>query len=241
MWSGPRNISTAMMRAWGNRDDTFVCDEPLYAYYLTRHPVAHPGVDEVLAHHETDCLRVVAWLTGPIPEGKTVFYQKQMTHHLLPEIDRGWLADLDHCFLIRDPREMLASLLVHMPEPSIADTGLPQQWEIFEYVRRQTGEVPPVIDARDVLEQPEPMLRTLCARLGLRFSERMLHWAPGRRATDGIWAKHWYASVEQSTGFQPYRPKRGPVPPEYERVAAEAVAYYQKLYAHRITAVQSPT
>src|SRR5262245_40777183 len=135
MWSGPRNISTAMMRSWGNRPDTFVCDEPLYAHYLQQTGIDHPGAAEVIATHERDWARVVDWLTGPIPDGKPIFFQKRMAHHLLPQIDRTWLGLVSNAFLIRAPREMLASLAKVLPHPTVADTGLPQQVEIFEWVR----------------------------------------------------------------------------------------------------------
>src|SRR3954447_3613844 len=204
MWSGPRNISTAMMRAWGNRSDTFVCDEPLYAHYLRETGILHPGADEVIRCHEPDWRKVVAWLTGPVPEGKAIFYQKQMAHHLLPSIERGWLADLTNVFLIREPREMLTSLIRVTPDPTLEDTGLPQQVALFEEERRRTGAVPLVLDARDVLEDPRGMLERLCRGLGVPFAEAMLSWPPGRRETDGIWAKHWYSAVEQTTSFQPY-------------------------------------
>jgi len=240
MWSGPRNISTAMMRSWGNRPDTFVCDEPLYAHYLTRVDVDHPGRDEVIAHHESDWRRVADWLTGPLPEGRTVFYQKQMAHHLLPEIDRGWLRRLEHAFLIRDPREMLPSLAEHLPRPALADTGLPQQVEIFESVHESTGKVPPVADARDVLENPPEVLRALCDALGLDFQPAMLNWPAGRRPTDGIWAKHWYGAVETSTAFRPYRPKTAPLPDHLRSLYEECLPYYDKLHAVRITAGSRP-
>jgi hypothetical protein len=236
MWSGPRNISTAMMRSWGNREDTFVCDEPLYAYYLSRNPVDHPGVEEVLEHHEQDWRKVVRWLSGPVPQGKRIFYQKHMTHHLLPEIERGWLNDLVHCFLIRDPREMLTSLVRHMPEPTLADTGLPQQLEIFEWARTRSGRVPPVIDAVDVLNEPQETLPLLCEAVGVEFSPRMLEWPPGSRATDGIWAKHWYKSVDSSTGFRPYKPKPDPIPPGMERLYEECLEHYRLLEPHRLRA-----
>lgn len=231
MWSGPRNISTAMMRAWGNRPDTFVCDEPLYAHYLKATGIDHPGRDEVIAHHETDWRKVVAWLTGPIPEGKSIFYQKHMSHHLLPDIDRGWLDGLTHCFLIRDPREMLTSLVQRLPNPRLADTGLPQQVELVRQVTRWTGRTPPIVDARDVLENPRGLLILLCKAVGVEFDECMLHWPPGRRPTDGIWAKHWYDAVEKSTGFQPYRPKLEPVPAELMPLLEKCMACYEELYA----------
>jgi Sulfotransferase domain len=234
MWSGPRNISTAMMRAWGNRPDTFVCDEPLYAHYLLATRIAHPGADEVIEHHESDWRKVAAWLTSPVPEGKAIFYQKHMAHHLLPNIDRGWLEHLTHCFLIREPGAMLTSLLHFLPQPTLADTGLPQQVEIFEWVRRTTGRTPPVIDARDVLRDPRRLLGLLCERLGVPFLESMLNWPPGRRQTDGIWAKHWYAAVEKSTGFQPYVAKDEPVPAELAELHKQCIALYEQLYEHRL-------
>lgn len=234
MWSGPRNISTAMMRSWGNRADTYVCDEPLYAYYLERTGLDHPGAAEVIAHHENDWRRVVEWLTGLVSDGKAVFYQKHMAHHLLPEIDRGWLDRVTNAFLIREPREMLTSLVKVLPRPTLADTGLPQQVEIFHQVREKTGTTPPIIDARDVLEQPRAMLSTLCDRLGIPFQESMLSWPAGPRATDGIWAKHWYASVERSTTFGPYSPKNEPVPDDLLDLLDRCEMLYTSLYEHRL-------
>lgn len=234
MWSGPRNISTAMMRAWGSRADTFVCDEPLYAYYLKTTGAPHPGADEVLAHQENDWKKVVDWLTGPIPEGKSVFYQKHMTHHLLPEISREWLLELTNCFLIRDPREVITSYMKKAYEPSAEDAGFPQQVEIFQWVREHSGTVPPVLDARDVLENPRRMLGRLCDTLGLEFSDQMLSWEPGFRETDGIWAKHWYAEVVKSTGFQPYRVKPDQVPAQLQHVYETCQSCYSQMYQHRL-------
>jgi hypothetical protein len=234
MWSGPRNISTAMMRSWGNRTDTFVCDEPLYAHYLQQTRLPHPGAEEVIAHHETGWRRVVEWLTGPIPHGKAIFYQKQMSHHLLSHIDRGWLLQLTNCFLIREPREMLTSLIRITPHPTLPDTGLPQQLEIFNLVRKQTGMVPPVLDAQDVLSDPRGLLSQLCERVSVRFDDRMLQWPPGPRDTDGIWAKHWYTEVESSTSFRPYRPKSDPLPAEFGDLYQDCRAIYDELYSHRL-------
>jgi hypothetical protein len=236
MWSGPRNISTALLRSWGSRPDTIVCDDPLYAHYLWRTGKPHPGAEEVIRCHETDWPRVVEGLLGGLPEGKTIFYQKHMAHHLLPEMDRGWLSELANCFLIRDPEEMLTSLLHNVPEPELAHTGLPQQVEIFELVRRQTGRTPAVLDARDVLEQPEALLRRLCDALEVEFLPCMLRWEPAPRPTDGVWAEYWYAAVEQSTGFQPYRPKQERVPPALWPLEQQCRQLYQQLYDHRLTA-----
>ncbi|MEP0848560.1 MAG: HAD family hydrolase [Phycisphaerae bacterium] len=229
MWSGPRNISTALMRAWGNRPDTFVTDEPFYAHYLKQTGVEHPGADEVIAAHETDWRKVVAWLTGPVPEDRRIWYQKHMTHHMLPGVSRDWFGQMRHAFLIREPREMLASLLKKHPSATLPETGLPQQLEIFEHVRRQTGVTPPVIDAKDVLLDPRGVLSRLCAALAVEFDESMLSWPAGRRATDGVWAKYWYENVERSTGFEPYRERNGTLPPEAEALARECERLYRVL------------
>ncbi len=234
MWSGPRNISTALMRSWGNRPDTFVCDEPLYAHYLRTTKRPHPGADEVVRRHETDWRKVVAWLTGDVPEGKTVFYQKHMTHHLLPDVDRRWLGDVTNAFLIREPREMLTSLAKIYTEPTLEDTGFPQQGEIFDWVSRHTGRVPPVVDAADVLREPERLLRQLCAALDVEFTPAMLSWPPGPRATDGAWAPHWYDAVVKTTTFGPYRPKDEPVPPRLAGLLEQAEALYAKLREYRL-------
>lgn len=235
LWSGPRNISTAMMRSWGNRPDTFVCDEPFYAYYLKQTRLDHPGAEEVIAHGETDWRKVVGWLTGGVPGGKRVFYQKQMTHHLLPEIDRAWLARVTNCFLIRDPAEVIASYIKKNDEPSLEDIGFAQQAEIFDWVCAHNGGSPPVIDAHDILENPERTLRLLCEAVGVAFTEAMLSWAPGLRDTDGVWAKHWYGEVATSTGFrQQTRREPAAVPERLREVHGRAREFYERLHAHRL-------
>lgn len=234
MWSGPRNISTALLRSWGNRPDTYVCDEPLYAHYLQATGIEHPGAKEVMAHHPTDWRRVRDWLVGPVPEGRPVFYQKHMAHHLLAHIERDWLDRLQHCFLIRDPGEMLTSLIKHLPEPTLEDTGLPQQHELFQRMREKTGVAPPVIDARDVLENPEGMLRSLCRHVGVEFLPSMLSWPAGGRETDGIWAKHWYEAVNRSTGFHPYRPKDEQVPAAMSELHRQCREHYEALSRHKL-------
>lgn len=235
MWSGPRNISTALMRSWEQRPDTYVCDEPLYAHYLKVTGVDHPARDEIIAHHESDWRKVATWLTGPIPNGRSVFYQKHMAHHLLPEISRDWLGMLTHCFLIRDPREMLASLLRVYPAAGLPDTGLPQQAELFQCECERLGHAPPVLDARDVLLAPRAALSRLCERLSLSFHDDMLRWPPGRRETDGIWAPHWYAAVEQSTGFEPYRARTELPGSEHASLLDDCTRLYETMYQHRLT------
>src|ERR1043166_4038328 len=151
MWSGPRSISTAMMRAWGNRPDTFVWDEPFYAYYLRETRLDHPGAEEVIARGETDWRKVAAQLIGPVPGGKRIYYQKQMTHHLLAEMDRTWLGSVTNCFLIRDPAEVIISYIKKNNDPTPEDIGFIQQAEIFDWVCKHEGRIPPVVDAHDVL------------------------------------------------------------------------------------------
>jgi len=235
MWSGPRNISTAMMRAWGNRPDTFVCDEPFYACYLKATGRGHPGAAEVIARGEIDSRKVIAQLTGPIPDRKHIFYQKQMTQHLLPEIDRGWLGAVTNCFLIRDPAEVILSYIKKNNDPTLEDIGFVQQAEIFDLVRADIGAIPPVVDAGDVLGNPEKILRLLCEAIGVEFTDAMLAWPPGLRETDGIWAKHWYGEVAASTSFRkPSLREPLPVPERLRTVHERAREVYGRLYHHRL-------
>jgi len=234
MWSGPRNISTALMRSWGNRPDTAVTDEPLYAHYLAATGKPHPDAAEVIAAGETDWRKVVAGLTGPVPDGKPVWYQKHMTHHLLPHVARGWLAAVTNCFLIRHPREVLNSYAKVVAEPTAEDTGFPQQVDIFNCVRDRTGATPPVVDSADVLRDPRRMLGLLCDAVGVPFTDAMLSWPPGPRSTDGIWAKYWYAGVEASTGFRPYEPREQQVPGRFQGLYERCLLCYEALYGHRL-------
>lgn len=236
MWSGPRNISTAMMRAWENRPDTAVWDEPFYAYYLAATGLAHPMAADVIAAGETDWRKVVAAALGPVPDGRRIFYQKHMTHHQLPEIDPAWLDGVANCFLIRDPREVLASYAAKRTEVTLDDIGMHQQAQIFDAVVDRTGRIPPVLDARDVLQDPARLLSLLCSALDVPFTEAMLSWPPGRRDSDGVWAEHWYAAVESSTSFAPYRPREPELDETLEALAEASLPHYQRLYAHRLGA-----
>lgn len=235
MWSGPRNISTAMMHSWGNRADTAVIDEPFYAYYLRATGKNHPGADEVMAGGETDWRNVVDQVTGSVPNGKTIFFQKQMTHHLLPEVDRHWLSAVTNCFLIRDPVEVITSYIKKNDvDLALEDLGCVQQAEIFDWVSQNTKQQAPVIDARDVQQNPKRMLETLCDAVGVAFDEAMLSWPPGLRETDGVWATHWYSEVARSTSFQPYRPKNEPVPERMREIHERCRECYDRLYACRL-------
>ena len=198
MWSGPRTVSTAMMRAWENRPDTVVFDEPLYAFYLSSTGLDHPGRDEVIASQPTSWETVLTSLADDqLPPGVTIGYAKHMTHHVLPSVDLAAFAPFRHAFLIRDPRSLLASYARVRSAPTPADLGLRQQAWLFE----EFGG--PVIDSADLLAAPEAGLRALCAALGVPFSAAMLSWPAGPRATDGVWAPYWYDSVWRSIGFSP--------------------------------------
>jgi hypothetical protein len=219
------------MRAWENRPDAVVTDEPLYAFYLDRTGIDHPGRDAVIASQPTDWRVVLDRLArGPLPPGVSIGYAKHMTHHLLPEVDRAALAPLRHAHLIRDPRELLASYAKVRAEPTLADLGLVQQAEIFE---RFGG---PVLDSRDLLAGPEGMLRALCGALEVPFDEGMLHWPAGPRDSDGVWAAYWYDGVRASTGFAGYRPPAEPLPARLEPLAERCMPYFKRLHEYRIGA-----
>jgi len=230
MWSGPRTVSTAMMRAWENRQDTVVIDEPLYAFYLSATGLDHPGRDEVIASQPASWQAVLSSLaSAPLPPGVTIAYAKHMTHHVLPSVDLSAFAPFRHAFLIRDPRSLLASYARVRSAPTLADLGLRQQAELFE----EFGG--PVIDSSDLLAFPEVTLRALCAALDVPFSASMLSWPAGPRSSDGVWAPHWYDSVWRSTGFVPRLP--GPAPsldPALEPLLAQCLPYYEKLRENKI-------
>jgi hypothetical protein len=229
MWSGPRTISTALLRSFGSRPDTVVVDEPLYGFYLASTSVPHPGRDEIIKSMPNGWREVLDELAlVPLPAGKTIHYAKHMTHHLLPQVDRAALAGFRHAFLIRDPRQLLASYAKVRAEPVLADLGLEQQVAIF---RRFGG---PVVDASDILRQPEPTLRALCEALGIPFDPAMLSWPAGPRDTDGVWGKYWYDGVWRSTGFGPYRESVAELPVELEPLAARCRPFYDEISAYRI-------
>lgn len=234
MWSGPRNISTAMMRAWENRGDCAVSDEPLYAAYLATTGLDHPGRDEVIAAGETDWRRVVDGLLGPPPGGAALWYQKHMSHHLLPEMEVDWVLRLRNVLLIRDPAEVVSSYIKSRATVTPEDIGLPQQGRLFDLLRERQGETPPVIDAGDFLRAPEAHLRALCARLGIAFTPRMLSLPPGPRDSDGVWAPYWYDAVRQSTGFEPWRVRETALTGDAAAVAEACRPVYERLHAFRI-------
>lgn len=231
MWSGPRNISTAMMRSFENRPDTSVVDEPFYAVYLKETGAAHPMREEVLASQPTDSRAVAASLVGPVPDGRGVYYQKHMTHHMLPTIGREWTAQVTNAFLIRAPEDVLLSYAEVRGTATLDDIGVPQQRELFEREADRLGRAPPVVDSFDVLSDPRGVLGALCAAVGIPFSDAMLKWPAGKRESDGVWAPAWYASVEKSTGFAQVKPraKAEDLPGDLRKVADAARGDYERL------------
>jgi len=234
VWSGPRNVSTALMYAFRQRPDTLVVDEPLYGHYLKVTPAEHPGDDEVLAAMDTDGGRVVREvLLGPCE--RPVHFFKNMAHHLAG-LDRGFLGGLTNVLLTRDPAEMLPSLARQLPNPTLRDTGLLYQTEILDHVLG-LGLKPVVLDAKQLLLDPPGVLRSACDRLGIPFHEAMLRWPAGPKPEDGVWAKHWYANVHASTGFSPYNPRTGDFPERLRPLLGESVPLYERLRGYAIQAV----
>ena len=234
MWSGPRNLSTAMMYAFAARGDCAVWDEPFYAAYLDTTGVNHPLRDQIINVHEPDPDRVAATCKGPIPQQKTLFYQKHMTQHMIPEFDRRWMRACQNVFLIRHPARVLASYAKKREGVTLLDIGFVQQAQLFDEVSTWQGRPPVVIDSDDVRADPEAMLRKLCAAINIPFTRRMLHWPAGGNAADGIWASHWYAAVHRSTGFDGVD---GPLPVlggAFAELAAKALPYYLKLAESRL-------
>jgi hypothetical protein len=236
MWSGPRNISTAMMRAFENRTDTGVIDEPFYAAYLAATGIDHPFRAVTLAAYPTDWRDVERTVLGPAPGGRAIFYQKHMTHHMLPAFGREWVHACRNAFLIRAPEDVLASYVEKWDHVALADIGFVQQREIFEREADRLGHAPPVIDGADVLAHPRATLSALCGSLDIPFSERMLSWPLGRRVSDGVWAPAWYDAVERSTGFaQPAASKdRPPLRDDLKPLAEAARPHYERLLAFKL-------
>ncbi len=236
MWSGPRNLSTALMYSFAARGDCAVWDEPFYAAYLSETGIDHPMRAEIMAAHETDPGRVASAARGPAPRGFPLFYQKHMTHHMIPGFDRRWMRSCTNVFLIRHPARVVASYAKRREGAEAADLGFALQEELFDEVAGWSGVAPLVIDADDVRSDPESSLRALCAALGITFTPRMLRWPAGGHASDGVWAAHWYAAAHRSTGFAP---AEGPLPAlggRYADLAADALPHYERLRANRIGA-----
>ncbi|HIG23916.1 MAG TPA: HAD family hydrolase [Henriciella marina] len=235
MWSGPRNLSTTMMRSFGARADTACVDEPFYAAYLVSTGTVHPMQAEILDAQAHDGSVVAQELSeAPVPGGKPVFYQKHMTHHMAPSLPRGWMHRVTNAFLIRDPARVLASYARKMETVSLEAIGVPQQAELFDRVCQIRSEAPPVVDSDDILADPAGMLRALCAALGIAYTDAMLSWEAGPKPEDGVWAPHWYDAVWQSTGFGAPRREEPALPDALRKLADEARQSHEAIAAHRL-------
>ena len=234
MWSGPRNLSTAMMRSFGSRSDTFVSDEPFYGCFLKDTGADHPMREEVIAAMDCDWRSVMASLRGKTPNGSPIWYQKHMWHHMSGPIGYDDFTGFIHAFLIREPERMIASYLRKREAAAFENFGMDRQAEFFEREADRLGHAPPVIDAHDVLMNPQGVLTQLCDALGIPWDMAMLSWLPGRRGSDGIWAKHWYGAVEASTGFGPPETEHIDLPADAQAVAERCRPYYEQLAAHRL-------
>ncbi len=230
LWSGPRNVSTALMYSFAQRDDTRVVDEPLYGHFLRVTGADHPGREEVLAKVNTDGDAVMRALLGQT-SSKEVLFMKQMAHHLV-DIDQSFMQQTNNIFLIRDPREMLPSLAIQLPRAQLADTGLATQWQLFEQLT-QVGQKPAILDSRDLLVDPPGVLQQLCKHLQIEYTDDMLTWQAGARPEDGVWAPYWYQALHQTTGFSAYVAKEA-FPQKLETLLAECRPWYEKLFANAI-------
>jgi len=235
LWSGPRNISTALMYAFAQRTDTTIFDEPLYAHYLSKTPARayHPGAEQVIAEMENDGEKIVSALILGDHLTPVVFF-KHMTHHL-NDLDWSFLDHTANILLTRDPRDMLPSYAAVVETPALRDVGYAQHIELLEYLQAR-GQNPPVLDSKQVLLNPKKVLSELCGRIGIPFQEQMLQWEAGPRPEDGTWAKYWYHSVHRSTGFAKYHPKTEPFPTHLEPLLLECLPYYEQLSALAIQA-----
>lgn len=233
LWSGPRNVSTALMYSFAQLNDVTVIDEPLYAHYLSKTDVTHPGDQEVLETMEHDGTKVLRTIIEQ-EENKPILFLKNMAHHWI-ELDDRWLHKFENVFLIRNPEEMLPSLIHQLPHPTLRDTALKTQVDLFEKLT-SNGHSPMIVDSKNLLLNPKEILSNLCSHLDISYSPSMLTWPKGARKEDGIWAKYWYHNVHKSEGFSPYSVKNEPFPSSLRPLLEECRPYYNYLYERSIKA-----
>ena len=235
MWSGPRNLSTALMRSFENRTDTAVIDEPFYAHFLKQTNLNHPGRNEIISTLDSNWDNIVLKITGPIPHNKSIWYQKHMAQHNLEGCDLNWIKSFHNCILIRDPKYVIPS---YNKEYSLSDEkllGYCQQLNLIRILEDEESITPPIFDATDILEKPEQALKKICISVGIRFSQKMLKWPKGKRKSDGIWAKYWYRNVENSSGFQPFQKKNIVIDKKLIPLYDKCLVDYNSMYDKRIT------
>ena len=232
MWSGPRNLSTAMMRSFENRTDTVVLDEPFYAHFLKETNLDHPGRDEIILKQDNNWDRIVKRITGPIPGSKKIWYQKHMAQHNFKGCDISWIKKFQNCILIRDPKYVIQSYHKQYPFPNKKLLGYSQQIDIIRLIENEQGLTPPIFDVEDILKNPKQALKKICISVGIKFSEKMLKWPKGKRNSDGIWAKYWYKNVESSSEFEPFQKKHVTIEkdliPLYDRCLIDYSSMYEK-------------
>ncbi len=236
MWSGPRNISTAMMRSFGSRGDTAVTDEPFYGAFLKTTGEPQPMADEVIASMDCDWGSVADTMRGPVPGDRAIWYQKHMPHHMVGPVDISAFPDHAHVFLIRDPARVIASYAAKRVAVGLDDLGLQRQLDYFDRIADRLGQAPPVIDSSDVLRNPEGVLRRLCAAIDISWDGAMLRWEPGLRKTDGVWASHWYEAVAKSQGFAPPPAVQPVLDGDLGALLKTAIPYYEQLKRHALAA-----
>ena len=234
MWSGPRNISTAMMRSFENRKDTLVIDEPFYAYYLNETGLNHPLREKVLASQSVNWDEIVSQLNEEIPKKKTIFYQKHMAHHILSFDDISWVKNFKNCLLIRHPKQVIISYSKKSKINSIKDLGYVQQVELLNQIKNLTGSYPAVIDSKDILLDPELNLSKLCNYFNISFLEEMLSWPIGQRKSDGIWGSHWYKNVINSNSFIPYKESEESIHQDDMRFYQDSIEHYKYLSSYKL-------
>ena len=234
MWSGPRNISTAMMRSFGSRRDTVCFDEPFYAWYLKKTMVEHPLRDEIIDHHISEWEAVVDQILGPIPGGKEFYFLKTQPQQMMPEVSRKWFSDVEHFFLIRDPEMIVRSYAASRTDFVAGELGIKMLREIFDEVTALNGKPPPVVSSEDILADPRKTLMRLCEHMDMPFDEAMLSWKPGSHLEDGIWGPHWYRSVLKSTGFGAPSNSPHPLPEKFEYMLPELQAHYEVMLKHKL-------
>jgi len=234
MWSGPRNISTALMRSFENRSDCFVSDEPFYSYFLHKTEISHPLKDKIIKSGLVNCNEIIQYITGPIPFSKKIWYQKHMAHHILPEVNMDWIKGMKNCLLIRHPGDVISSYSKKNEINGIQQLGYLQQIDIYNLLFHEIGAPPIIIDAQDLLQKPKKMLIEICKNFRIKFDEKMLSWPSGSRETDGIWGEHWYKQVEASTGFKSYAKTNRIIPSKYQVIYNKCVEHYDFLYQKRI-------
>ena len=233
MWSGPRNISTALMRSFGNRPDTSVIDEPFYGYYLKKTNSNHPYSSKIINLYETKYNKIVNQLTGPIPSNKPIWYQKHMAHHILPKDDLNWIKKINNCILIRHPNDVILSYINKFQLESSYQLGYKQQDDLYNYLKLHNIS-PIVIESNDLVCNPEIILNKLCNKLSIRFYKEMLFWPKGPRKTDGIWGKYWYDNVNCSQKFNLFVKQKQPVPELYRKIYSQSLHIYNRLFEFRL-------